>query len=118
MTTATHGKITDSVRALECGRSRGPRESLVHDCVLVAGARGAAATAPRGDEAEHRMVVRERRNACRPVTSAALKGGGWNKPPSTATNTRELARPDARLEQIPDTELAADLFPHIRIEFR
>jgi hypothetical protein len=60
--------------------------------VLVTGARRPAAAAAGTDEAEHRMVVRKRRNACRPlVTGSGLNGRSWNEPPSPPPNTREVA---------------------------
>jgi hypothetical protein len=60
--------------------------------MLVTGARRPAAAPSCTDKAEHRMVVRKRRNAPGPLTTrAGLNGSGWNEPTSTPTNTREVA---------------------------
>jgi hypothetical protein len=60
--------------------------------MLVTGARRPAAAAACTDKAEHRMVVRKRRNARGPLTTrAGLNGSRWNEPTSTPANTWEVA---------------------------
>jgi hypothetical protein len=60
--------------------------------MLVTGARRPAAAPPCADKAEHRMVVRKRRNARGPLpTRAGLNGSGWNEPTSIPTNTWQVA---------------------------
>ena len=67
--------------------------------MLVTGARGPAAAAPGTDEAEHRMVVRKRRNAGCPLPARpGVNGGSGNEPPSSPANTGE----GAPLNQPPD----------------
>ncbi len=71
---------------------KGPTESPIEDGVLVARPGRPAAAAPRADEAEHRMIVRKRRNGCGSrTTGASLNGSGRNEPTSMATNTWQFA---------------------------
>jgi hypothetical protein len=60
--------------------------------MLVTRARRPAAAPSCADKAEHRVVVRKRRNPRGPLTTrAGLNSSGWKEPTSTPTNTWEIA---------------------------